>query len=100
MFNRIIKLGLSGGMGYAYREEDNNFIRDNYLQMTDEEIGIILHRAARSIKTQRNALGYYRKNLEIITSYVNLNRFIARHENSWRKESIDNWGELCILSNK
>lgn len=100
VFNRIIKLGLSGGMGYAYREEDNNFIRDNYLQMTDEEIGTILHRAAKSIKTQRNTLGYYRKNLEIITSYVNLNRFIARHENSWRKESIDNWGELCILSDK
>jgi len=38
-------------MGYAYREEDNNFIRDNYLQMTDEEMGKVLHRAAGSIKT-------------------------------------------------
>lgn len=98
VFNRIIRLGLSGGMGYAYHEEDNNFIRDNYMQMTDEEIGKILHRAPKSIKTQRNSLGYYRKNLEILTSYVSLNHFIARHENSWRKESIDNWGELCILS--
>ena len=86
VFNRIISLGLSGGQGYAYRKEDDDFIIKNYETMSDEEIGKVLHRATKSIKQRRNDLGYHRKNLDEI-NYPRVGSFVASNDTAWRRES-------------
>ena len=88
VFNRIVALGLTGGQGYAYRKEDDEFIINNYETMTDEEIGKVLHRAAKSIKQRRNELGYHRKDPDEI-NYPRIGLFISSNDGGWRTESQD-----------
>lgn len=87
VFNRIVSLGLTGGQGYAYRKEDDEFIINNYETMTDEEIGKVLHRAAKSIKQRRNDLGYHRKDPDEI-NYPRIGLFISSNDSGWRRESL------------
>lgn len=98
VFNRIISLGLSGGQGYAYRKEDDDFIIKNYETMSDEEIGKVLHRATKSIKQRRNDLGYHRKNFDEATNYINLNHFLSRQDAEWRKMAEIACDKKCLLS--
>ena len=98
VFNRIVALGLTGGQGYAYRKEDDEFIINNYETMTDEEIGKVLHRAAKSIKQRRNELGYHRKDPDEITKYISLNRFLARQDSEWRRMAEIACNRKCLLS--
>ena len=86
VFNRIVALGLTGGQGYAYRKEDDEFIISNYETMTDEEIGKVLHRAAKSIKQRRNDLGYHRRDPDEI-NYPRIGLFISSNDGRWRTES-------------
>ncbi len=65
-----------------YTEEEDRFIRDNYLNMSDEEIGNVLGRTKNSIKIHRNRkLGIHR------------NRFIPaglnKHTYSYVKKFIE-----------
>lgn len=98
VFNRIVALGLTGGQGYAYRKEDDDFIINNYEIMTDEEIGKVLHRAAKSIKQRRNDLGYHRRDPDEITKYISLNRFLARQDSEWRRMAEIACNGKCLLS--
>lgn len=86
VFNRIVALGLTGGQGYAYRKEDDEFIISNYETMTDEEIGKVLHRAAKSIKQRRNDLGYHRRDPDEI-NYPRIGLFISSNDGRWKTES-------------
>ena len=44
-----------------WTEDEDNYIRDNYLNMTDKEIGDVLSRSSSAIKNERLKLGIKRK---------------------------------------
>lgn len=100
VYNHLKKLGLEGGgPGYKYTESDYKFIEENYMTMTDSEMGEILHREAQSIKELRRKLKLYRRDPDEETNYSTLNRFFARQSNTWRRLSINKCGNgACFLT--
>lgn len=98
VYNRIIKLGLHGAPTFAYTDEDIQFIRDNYLTMSDEEIGKVLHRERKSIKECRRKHKIYRRDPDETTHYLDMIRFIQAHNSEWKKKSMANCGYKCVLS--
>lgn len=99
VYNHLKKLGFeSGGPGYKYTESDYKFIEENYMTMTDSEMGEVLHREAKSIKELRRKLKLYRRNPDEETNYRNLNRFFARQSSTWRRLSVKRCDNICFLT--
>lgn len=99
VYNHLKKLDLkSDGPGYKYTESDYKFIEENYMTMTDSEIGEVLHREAKSIKELRRKLKLYRRNPDEETNYRNLNRFFARQSSAWRRLSVKRCDNICFLT--
>ena len=98
VYNRIIKLGLHGAPTFAYTDEDIQFIKDNYLTMSDKEIGKVLHRAGQSIKECRRKNGIYRRDPNEGTHYLDMLRFIQAHNSEWKKKSMAACNYKCIIS--
>lgn len=90
-------LGLSGFSTYhTYTEREHEFIRQNYLYMSDSKIGDLLGHPACSIKNRRNKLGCHRK--VGATKYEDIGVYIRRHNDAWKIMSMRNCGYKCILS--
>ena len=45
-------------MGKRWNEDEIDFVQSNYLNKTDEEIGLVLHRSTQSVETKRKRLGF------------------------------------------
>lgn len=95
---RIKQLGLSGAPMYKYSEADIEFVRENYLKMSDSELGEILHRKPQSIKGMRRKNKIYRHDPEEATKYKTVARYINRHNAEWKKESAKNCDYKCVIS--
>ena len=95
---RIKQLGLSGAPMYKYSEDDIEFIKENYENMSDEEIGEYLHRAPASIKECRRKHGLYRRDPNGPTNYIDILRFIQAHNSDWKKRSMAECGYKCVIS--
>lgn len=99
---KLLDMGLIGmGPGYQYTEDDYEFIRQNYMTMTDSEIGEALHREAQSIKELRRKLKLYRKNPDDPSVYKRFEDFLINEEKKWKRNSMefDNTF-LCFLSDE
>ena len=96
VYNRIIKLGLHGAPTFAYTEDDIQFIRENYLTMSDEEIGKELHRAGQSIKEFRRKLGLPKPKPDDV--FYGFASYSHRHNNQWKKDSAKNCNYKCVIS--
>lgn len=95
---RIKQLGLSGAPMYKYSDEDIDFVKNNYENMADEELGKVLHRAPASIKEMRRKNKIYRKNPNLPTNYLDVLKFIQAHNTEWKKKSMEHCGYKCVLS--
>lgn len=100
VYNHLKKLGLEGGgPGYKYTESDYKFIEENYITMTDSEMGEILHREAQSIKELRRKLKLYRRNPDDPSVYKKFEDFLTNEEKKWKRNSMDFDNTfLCFLS--
>ena len=100
VYNHLKKLGLEGGgPGYKYTESDYKFIKENYMIMTDSEMGEILHREAQSIKELRRKLKLYRRNPDDPSVYKKFEDFLINEEKKWKRNSMDFDNTfLCFLS--
>lgn len=45
-----------------WTEEEDNYIKDNYFEKSDEELGVTLDRTARAVRNERVKLGFVRSN--------------------------------------
>ena len=97
---RIKQLGLRGAAMYKYSEDDIAFVRENYRDMSDEELGRCLHRAAKSIKEMRRKNGIYRKDKNAGTHYISVLRFIQANNAQWKKKSMERCGYKNIIDGK
>lgn len=97
IYNRLKKLGLTEAPAFAYSEADIQFIKENYLNLSDKEIGEKLHRAGQSIKEFRRKLNLRRPQRTIDYS---INEFLHGQNKQWRVESIENCGRRCVITGK
>ena len=92
------KLGLKAYVEYKdYTEYENDFIRENYLTMSDEDIGKILGRSRQSVKNHRNEMGIHRVQKYNI-NYESASVYVRRHIQEWKKESMKNCGFKCVVT--
>lgn len=92
------KLGLTAYTEYKdYSEYEINFIRENYLTMSDEDMGKILGRSKQSVKNHRNEMGIHRVQKYNI-NYESVSVYVRRHIQEWKKESMKNCGFKCIVT--
>lgn len=78
-----------------FSEEESNYIKENYLTMTDEEIGNILSRSTRSVRDKRLSLGLIRPTHPLFDSVCEF----CRHNNyNWKVRSMRNCDYKCIIT--
>ena len=80
-----------------YTEHENEFIKNNYLVMSDETMAEALGRSRQSVKNHRNEMGLHRVQKRN-TAYENTSIYIRRHNVEWKKNSMKNCNFKCVLS--
>lgn len=98
VYNRMRMLGLIDAPTFAYSEADREFIKNNYLVLSDEEIGEVLHRRAQSIKECRRKLGLQKPKPEGVIYGFGL--YSHRHNNEWKAASAKNCNYKCVITGK
>lgn len=78
-----------------YSAEELDFIKNNYLSMSDEQIGQILGRSKDSIKNHRNAIGLHRVD-RARTKYEDVSVYVRRHNAEWKIRSMRECGFRCV----
>lgn len=90
-------LGLKGYRPYSeYADEDERFITENYLTMSDEELGAVLGHPRTSIKNRRNKLGLHRPIPQ--TQYDDITAYFRKYNTEWKKRSMDACGHRCVVT--
>lgn len=71
-------------------EEQNQFIRDNWQDMTDKEIGSVLNRSTYTIMNRRAKMGLYKKkNLLSEKQKKDILKLISLHDVKYLSEKYD-----------
>lgn len=83
-----------------YTEDEEQFIRKNYLYMTDKEISECIGRTERSVKAKRENMNLSKTNNIPLTDmrHIKLKSFIRKHNYQWRKESVKNCNSKCVIT--
>lgn len=99
--NIIAKAQKLGLKSYDYwkkhwSEEDLEFLKTNYQNMTDEEIANALNRSVDSIRGKRDCLKLLRPVEKGVYDY--LSEYIRKRNKQWKKDSIKNCGYKCVIT--
>lgn len=78
-----------------FTNSDYEFIKNNYLQMSDVELGEALDRTKQAIKTKRNMLGLHRPRVN-----CSFPDYIRAHNYFWKQDSMRACGYKCVLTGK
>lgn len=90
-------LGLQGFRDYhEYTQEEELYIKENYLCMSDEDIGKQLGHARASIKNRRNKLGLHRPTEK--TKYDDAVSYFRKYNLDWKNESMKTCGYRCVVT--
>ena len=84
-------------MQQLYSNDDKNFIINNWMYLSDDEMAQTLNRTKRSIKAMRCMLGCYRQDVEY-TKYQNLIKFLRGKLHQWKIDSMEQCGYKCIIT--
>lgn len=80
-----------------YSSQDVDFIKNNWLSMSDEEMAQFLDRTFRAIKAMRCSLGLFRQDTEK-SHYESINKFFRGRIYQWKKESMESCNYQCVLT--
>lgn len=76
-----------------FTEDDYCFIRENYLKMSDDELGEQIGRTREAIKTKRNQMGLHRPRVN-----CSFPEYLRAHNYIWRQDSMRACGYKCVLT--
>lgn len=91
-FGLVNKLKLDS----QFTNEEHEFILNNYLSMTDKEIGEILNKNTHRISDYRFRHQWIKHTEE--TCYTALSDFIRKNNQEWRKQSIEKCNNQCVIT--
>lgn len=83
-----------------YTNEDLSFLRENYLNMTDEELSqrISGNHSAGGVHQRLCLMGLYRPYEIKKDGYINLTQFVRERLTMWKKEVREYYNYTCCLS--
>ena len=96
IIKRAKKLGVKSNF-CVISEEDKRFIIDNYMDMTDKEIGEIIGKSEHAVNGIRFRMGLKKPKKQ---SYNDLQEYIRRNNAEWKKESMKRCGYKCQVTGK
>ena len=93
------KLGLKSKqyLDEKYSEEQINYIKNNWLILTDEQMADELNKSPAGIMAQRNKMGLYKIKKDY-SKYVSLDKFFRGHIQQWKTDSMDSCNHQCIFT--
>lgn len=94
-----LKMGIKGlqYLSEKYSDEQKQFILDNYVLMSDEEIAKVLGKTPVGIKEQKRKLGIYQFNKEY-QGYESLSKLLRGQISTWKRLSCEQCGYQCVLT--
>lgn len=81
-----------------YTKEEVQYIIDNWLEMPDEEIAVVLNKTHKGLKAKRLSLGLFRIKEE--SSYNSLSEYVRRNNLEWKEKSMKNCKYKCVLTGR
>lgn len=96
----IIKHGLKSNNRFRrrYTDEELSFIKDNYLVMSDKELGDAIGRGANTIKNTRNTHGWHRPARVASVRYDSIYQYVRKNNAVWFKESRKAGENKCFIT--
>ena len=96
IINEAVKLEIS--KDNRFTEEDIEFIKDNYMKMSDYDIGIVLHHNWRVIKCKRLSYGWKHYEPILGQDYKDITNYCRNNTVHWRNESMKYCGYKCVIT--
>lgn len=97
IIHRAQKLNLQSCVNRPWTEQENEYIKTHWEVEPDYIMGIKLNRTQRCVQYQRNALGLYRRDMNIVT-YESLSKYIRGQIWDWKKKSMENCDYKCVFT--
>lgn len=91
-------LGLSSYWAneHYYTKEEDEFLYQNYVTMSNEELAEGIGRTVDSVKGRKHALGLVR--IFDKSGYVTLNKYVRMNICDWKKKSMEKCNYRCVLT--
>ena len=79
-----------------WSDEEKQFVRDNWKNMSDQELAQTLGRGVKGVADQRRKLGLYYPKNDI--TYYDVADFIRHRNDEWKKLSMQNCRYRCVVT--
>lgn len=99
IINKAVRLGL---MSYnkqqlIWKEEELQYIKDNWELTPDKIMAQHLNRTFRAVKAKREELGLYRQD-KTNKSYPTLSKYLRGQNQQWKNDSMKSSNYECVLT--
>ncbi len=81
-----------------WKEDEMEFIRDNWQIMSDYELSQHVAHTRAATKVKREKMGLYRQDMES-NSYPSLSKFLRGQNQQWKNDSMKQCDWQCVLTN-
>lgn len=82
----------------VYSDNDIQYLKENYLDKTDDELAEYLHRTPSGVKGKLYLLGLFRPRDTTKLSYTRLNEYIRSFLHCWKRDVLKKNSYMCCLS--
>lgn len=95
---KILKLCSFSRSKQLWKEEEIQYIKDNWKLTPDKIMAEKLNRTFRAVKFKREELGLYRAN-QGHSSYQTLSKYLRGKNQKWKKDSMEFCDYKCVMTN-
>ncbi len=95
VISHAMKLGLKSPINRDFTIQDDDFIKDNYLELSDDELAHELNRDRWTVKNRRNFLKLHRPRVN-----CTFPEYLRAHNYYWKQESMKDCGYKCVVTGK
>lgn len=96
------KLGIKSYfyLSEKYTDEENEYLRTNYLYKTNEELAFNLNRSQKAISQHLNSMGLYRNYNKDYSNYKDLSRYVRANIQFWVNKIKKDFDYTCQITGK